>query len=328
VMWPRLVASKLLRKTLGSNNFVADIPGNTNSFLDLPTLDLESVPSPKIVLTDHHDTRKFKIFVSTWNIGGVTPTEDLNIEELFQEVVPLKASNVLGPDKKKISAKWNSLIRKALNKKSYSGYYKSNSLSKKQQLVTKGNKLDIESSMIQPEFRCLISKQMVGIMISVWVRSDLHPFFQNPSVSCVGCGIMGCLGNKGSVSVRFQFHETSFCFVCCHLASGAREGDERIRNSNAAEILSRTCFPTNIGPSLDLPKKILDHDRVILLGDLNYRISLPEKETRLLVNRNDWNTLLENDQDNLDWRGIETTAIHKKRNPIVRSQTREIYVLY
>jgi len=36
--------------------------------------------------------------------------------------------------------------------------------------------------------------------------------------------------------------------------------------------------------------------RVILLGDLNYRISLPEAKTRLLVERRDWKTLLENDQ--------------------------------
>ncbi|KAF5757390.1 putative endonuclease/exonuclease/phosphatase [Helianthus annuus] len=309
VMWPRLVASKLLRKTLGSNNFVADFPGNTYSFLDLPTLDLEPVPSPKILLTDYHDTQKFKVFVSTWNVGGVAPTDDLNIDDLldtsnttcdiyvlgFQEVVPLRASNVLGSDKKKISMKWNSLIRKTLNKKSHDRNNNNNNLSEKQR-VTKGKKSNTESSMIQPEFRCLISKQMVGIMISVWVRSDLHPFFRNPNVSCVGCGIMGCLGNKGSVSVRFQFHETSFCFVCVHLASGGREGDERVRNSNATEIFSRTSFPTVMGPSLDLPKTILDHDRVVLLGDLNYRISLPESETRLLVNRKDWNTLLENDQ--------------------------------
>jgi hypothetical protein len=36
--------------------------------------------------------------------------------------------------------------------------------------------------------------------------------------------------------------------------------------------------------------------RVILLGDLNYRISLPEAKTRLLVERQDWKSLLENDQ--------------------------------
>ncbi|GJW68040.1 type IV inositol polyphosphate 5-phosphatase 9 [Tanacetum coccineum] len=311
VMWPRLIASKLLRKTIGSNNFVADFPGNTYSFVDLQTLDLEPVQSPKIILSNHHhDTQKFKVLVSTWNVGGVTPADDLNIDDLldtcniscdiyvlgFQEVVPLRASNVLGSDKKKVSMKWNSLIRKTLNKKSHSRYYKNDNLTEKQRRVTKCQKSNTESSIIRPEFRCLISKQMVGIMISVWVRSDFHPFFRNPSVSCVGCGIMGCLGNKGSVSVRFQFHETSFCFVCSHLASGGREGDERTRNSNAAEILSRTSFPTAMGPSLDLPKKILDHDRVVLLGDLNYRISLPERDTRLLVNRKDWNTLLENDQ--------------------------------
>ncbi|KAL2557776.1 DNAse I-like superfamily protein [Forsythia ovata] len=191
----------------------------------------------------------------------------------FQEVVPLRAANVLGPENSKISFKWNSLIREALNKKELG--------------------MSTESSN-QHEFRCIISKQMVGILISVWIRTELRSFLRNPSVSCVGCGIMGCLGNKGSVSVRFRLHETSFCFVCSHLASGGREGDERYRNSNATEILSRTSFPR--GSSLDLPQKILDHDRVIFLGDLNYRISLPESETRLLVSKGEWNALLENDQ--------------------------------
>jgi len=35
---------------------------------------------------------------------------------------------------------------------------------------------------------------------------------------------------------------------------------------------------------------------VILLGDLNYRISLPEETTRLLVEKEDWDSLLEHDQ--------------------------------
>jgi hypothetical protein len=36
--------------------------------------------------------------------------------------------------------------------------------------------------------------------------------------------------------------------------------------------------------------------QVLLLGDLNYRISLEETETRLLVKAKNWSTLLENDQ--------------------------------
>ncbi|XP_022146438.1 type IV inositol polyphosphate 5-phosphatase 9 isoform X2 [Momordica charantia] len=167
-------------------------------------------------------------------------------------------------ENRKICTKWNSMIREALKKK------------------------------VRQNFKCIISKQMVGIMISIWVRSELHPFIRNPSVCCIGCGIMGCLGNKGSVSVRFRLHETSFCFVCTHLASGGKEGDEKNRNENVCDILCRTKFPK--GPSLDLPKKILHHDRVILLGDLNYRVSLPEATTRFLVEIKDWDTLLQNDQ--------------------------------
>ena len=40
------------------------------------------------------------------------------------------------------------------------------------------------------------SKQMVGIFLSVWVRSDLMHHVRNLKVSCVGRGLMGYLGNK------------------------------------------------------------------------------------------------------------------------------------
>lgn len=36
--------------------------------------------------------------------------------------------------------------------------------------------------------------------------------------------------------------------------------------------------------------------RIIWLGDLNYRISLPGSTTRLLVEQKEWKVLLENDQ--------------------------------
>ncbi|XP_038719839.1 type IV inositol polyphosphate 5-phosphatase 9 [Tripterygium wilfordii] len=294
-MWPRLVANKILRKGLGSNNFFADFPKN-NSQPDLLGVPSRSHSSDRVLNNHHKDVETYEVFVSTWNVGGVTPNGDLNMEDWldacntlcdiyvlgFQEIVPLRASNVLGSEKSEISRKWNSLIREALNKRK----------------CYKEEDMQVESgptaSLNDQEFVCIVSKQMVGILITVWVRSKVRPYVRHPSVSCVGCGIMGCLGNKGSVSVRFRLHETSFCFVCSHLASGGKEGDEKHRNSNVSEILSRTHFLRS--PSLDLPRKILDHDRVVLLGDLNYRVSLPEATIRLLVHRGDWSTLLENDQ--------------------------------
>ncbi|XP_061367087.1 type IV inositol polyphosphate 5-phosphatase 9 [Gastrolobium bilobum] len=302
-MWPTLVANKILKKRLGSSNFVADYPSYEEPLLGIADIEETS----KTILNDHKDTPKYNVFVSTWNVGGLVPDEDLNIEDLletcnssydiyvlgFQEIVPLKASNVLGSENNEISTKWNSIIREALNKRTHHRDKDQND-DREQELKTNICPNNKEKGEVSNDFHCIISKQMVGIFISVWTRRDLCPFIQHPSVSCVGCGIMGCLGNKGSVSVRFQLHETSFCFVCCHLASGGREGDEKYRNLNVADIFSRTSFPR--GPLLDLPRTILDHDHVIFLGDLNYRISLPEETIRLLVEKRDWDSLLENDQ--------------------------------
>ncbi|GAV58125.1 Exo_endo_phos domain-containing protein [Cephalotus follicularis] len=308
-MLPRLVANKILRMTLGSNNFVADFPSDTETLLEITSLDNTSLSPPDSIFEHHKDAHSFyRIFVGTWNVGGVAPNEETDIEDWldtcgtpcdiyvlgFQEIVPLRALKVLVNGNNKISMKWNSLIMEALNINIPRGEIKRRTeVGEIQNLSPRKDGKSIENSIPQ-DFRCIISKQMVGILISVWVRNDLRPYIRHPSVSCVGCGFMGCLGNKGSVSVRFRLHETSFCFVCSHLASGGREGDEKHRNTDVVDILSRTSFPR--GSSLHLPQKILDHDQVIFLGDLNYRISLPESTTRLLVDRREWNALLENDQ--------------------------------
>ncbi|ONM07628.1 Type IV inositol polyphosphate 5-phosphatase 7 [Zea mays] len=51
---------------------------------------------------------------------------------------------------------------------------------------------------------CLVaSKQMVGIFLMVWVRSDIREHVKNLKVSCVGRGLMGYLGNKLRIEQRF-----------------------------------------------------------------------------------------------------------------------------
>ncbi|OVA11589.1 Inositol polyphosphate-related phosphatase [Macleaya cordata] len=94
-----------------------------------------------------------------------------------------------------------------------------------------------------------------------------------------------------------SLHQTSLCFVCSHLASGEKEGDELRRNSDVIEILRNTQFPKICKiPGRKIPEKIIEHDRVIWLGDLNYRIALSYSETRKLLLENDWDALLEKDQ--------------------------------
>uniref|UniRef100_A0A2P2LSJ0 Type I inositol 1 4 5-trisphosphate 5-phosphatase CVP2-like isoform X1 n=1 Tax=Rhizophora mucronata TaxID=61149 RepID=A0A2P2LSJ0_RHIMU len=151
----------------------------------------------------------------------------------------------------------------------------------------------------QMKYSLVMGKQMVGIFLTIWVRKELVQHISHLRTSCVGRGIMGCFGNKGCISVSFCFHQTSFCFVCSHLASGEREGDGHRRNLDVIEILKNTQFP-RICKTLysQVPEKIIKHDRVIWLGDLNYRILLSYPKTRELLEQYDWDSLFDKDQVN------------------------------
>jgi hypothetical protein len=47
---------------------------------------------------------------------------------------------------------------------------------------------------------------------------------------------------QGSISISMTIQRTTFCFVCTHLASGEKDGDEIRRNSDVIEILKKTKF--------------------------------------------------------------------------------------
>ncbi|KAI4382065.1 hypothetical protein MLD38_008073 [Melastoma candidum] len=89
-------------------------------------------------------------------------------------------------------------------------------------------------------YRLVASKQMVSLFLTV--------------------GIMGCLGNKVSIDPSGKVESPSF------------RGEGGGRNADVAEIIKNTQFPI-ICRSSDRrdPEKILHHDRVIWIGDLNYR---------------------------------------------------------
>ncbi|KAK8956458.1 Type I inositol 1,4,5-trisphosphate 5-phosphatase 1 [Platanthera guangdongensis] len=135
----------------------------------------------------------------------------------------------------------------------------------------------------------IISKQMVGIYISIWVRRSLQKHIQNLKVSTVGVGAMGYIGNKGSISVSMSIYQTQFCFICTHLSSGEKNGDELRRKADVQEIHRRTRF-------IGLPNSIKNHEKIFWFGDLNYRLNLPYKSVHNLISAKKWSELFEKDQ--------------------------------
>ncbi|KAL1545909.1 phosphoinositide 5-phosphatase [Salvia divinorum] len=246
-----------------------------------------------------------RMFVGTWNVGGKSPDDQPNLKDWlrtkepadiyvlgFQEIVPLNAGNVLGLEDCGPAARWLSLIRQALNEPQY--YKPRESFSDLLFLEDDGEDLVSNFSWRkQQKHYCLAAcKQMVGIFLCVWVRRDLLHHITSLQVSCVGRGIMGYLGNKGSISISLVVQQSTFCFVCSHLASGEKEGDAARRNWDVMEILRRTRFSQNH------PHTILDHHNIIWLGDLNYRLASSSTggDTNELFYMNDWQALLHKDE--------------------------------
>ncbi|PWA42722.1 Type IV inositol polyphosphate 5-phosphatase 7 [Artemisia annua] len=248
------------------------------------------------------DVENYRIFVATWNVGGKSPTNSLNLEDWlhtsppadiyvlgFQEIVPLNAGNVLGTEDNGPAKKWLALIRKTLNTLPITSNefhapstipnplvelnsdfdasvnQKASSFqSLGQSMRMTKSELAMQDPKIEPRYSvcdqamfgnrpsdydqsvwssdedsgphdsfnstkdtqipycgsfsmeerdkhlestnskyCLVaSKQMVGIYLTVWVKSDLRDDVHNMKVSCVGRGLMGYLGNKLRIERR------------------------------------------------------------------------------------------------------------------------------
>ncbi|CAN1268083.1 Type IV inositol polyphosphate 5-phosphatase 3, partial [Linum perenne] len=253
-----------------------------------------------------------RVRVATWNVGGKIPPDDLDIDDWvdtlepadiyvlgLQEIVPLNAVNIFGAEDNRPVTKWENIIRDTLNRirplrskvKCYSDPASPSKFNPSDEQI------DLESLLNhkrRSSYVRIVSKQMVGIFVTVWIRRSLRKHIQNVKVSTVGVGVMGYIGNKGSISVSMSVYQTPFCFVCCHLTSGEKDGDELKRNSDVYEIHRRTHFHSAAG--VGLPKGIKEHERIIWLGDLNYRINLSYERTRELIAKKEWSNLAQYDQ--------------------------------
>ncbi|XP_028775295.1 type I inositol polyphosphate 5-phosphatase 4-like [Neltuma alba] len=255
-------------------------------------------------------TNELRIFVGTWNVAGRSPVESLavdldewlsfkNAADIyvlgFQEIVPLNALAVIGTEDPTVATSWNLLIGRTLNDKYGCPWLKPvlNSSSSENYVHEENTKQEDRT------YTLVASKKMVGVFISVWMRQEVLNKYSisNVRACSVACGIMGYLGNKGSVAVSMLIEGTSFCFVVAHLASGEKKGDEGRRNHQVLEIFRRTCFPTTpTHHHYPSPLTILGHDRIFWFGDLNYRLYLEDSLARQLLRKQDWKALHEHDQ--------------------------------
>jgi phosphatidylinositol-bisphosphatase len=232
---------------------VSSVVGNKDSSLSSTFSSSSGLSAFESVVQTHLTTREdeytdlqnYRIFVGTWNVNGQNSPASL-CEWLANDPSP--------PDV-------------------YAIGFQELDLSKEAFLFTDSPK---EEEWLQACVRSLHPKatyvgvklvRLIGMMLIVFVRKELKDLISGVAAETVGTGLLGRMGNKGGVAIRFDFCNTSLCFVNCHLAAHVEEFERRNQDYN--EINNRLAF-SQFRP---IPKLIQDHDQVYWFGDLNYRIT-------------------------------------------------------
>jgi phosphatidylinositol-bisphosphatase len=81
------------------------------------------------------------------------------------------------------------------------------------------------------------------MLLCVFVKKELLSLISGLHSDVEPVGIMGIMGNKGGVGVRFMLRDTSICIVNSHL--NAHHANVRRRNQDYHDLCERLRFPTS-----------------------------------------------------------------------------------
>ncbi|CAK8672370.1 unnamed protein product [Clavelina lepadiformis] len=219
---------------------------------------------------DYTSRKPFRLFAGTWNVNGQYPPDSL-IEWTAYDKDP--------PDIYVIG-------------------FQELDLSKEAFVFAESSREDewrkIAEVSLHPKAEYYLVKlvRLVGMMLLVFAMKRHQNHITEVMSHHVGTGLLGKMGNKGGVGVRFNIHSSSICVVNSHLAAHAEEVQRR--NQDYADICARMRFSDAYGQS---PRTIFQHDVVVWLGDLNYRIEkmLPDM-VKECIDVGNYKLLKENDQ--------------------------------
>ncbi|KAI8320312.1 DNase I-like protein [Martensiomyces pterosporus] len=201
----------------------------------------------------------------------------------FQEVVNLDVQSVIAADTGNRLA-WERILTEEINTQYRKAF----------------------GSAADGKYALVTSEQLVGVSLLLFAHESVLGRIHNVQMVKCKTGFSGMAGNKGCVAMHLDLDDTSICIVAAHLASGTNNVAER--NADYHAIRSGARFRRG--------RHIENHDYVFWLGDLNYRIDLPNDQARKLVAERQVASLMMYDQlsiqmaENKVFRGYSEAEIH------------------
>lgn len=227
-------------------------------------------------IDEYSEKRPIRILSVTWNCNGATPKDAFNMNCLlelvtvnvegppvdiiavsFQEIVELSATQMVSVDPER-RLQWEHFLTDALNN-------------------------DIGAEM---EYSLLVSNQLVGTSLSVFVKAELISRIRNVEIANIKTGFGGMTGNKGTVAVRLDLDDTPICLLGSHFTAGQQYHSDRDREYQW--ILQTLRFSKQ--------RRIHSHDVIVWMGDFNYRSECGFQEAMELIGREAYSELLRFDQ--------------------------------
>ncbi|KAG7644212.1 WD40 repeat [Arabidopsis suecica] len=168
-------------------------------------------------------------------------------------------------------------------------------------------------------FERMGSRQLAGLLISLWVRKNLRTHVGDIDVAAVPCGFGRAIGNKGGVGLRIRVFDRIMCFINCHLAAHLEAVNRRnadfdhiyktmsfTRSSNAHNApaagvstgshTTKSANNANVNTE-ETKQDLAEADMVVFFGDFNYRLfGISYDEARDFVSQRSFDWLREKDQ--------------------------------